>query len=62
MRIANDLVRALCSVRFQVKVPVPETDVFLFTPGPVMCQLWALDLSWIANVTLPALTDFAGSP
>ena len=33
------------SVTRQVEVPVPDTLVFLFTPGPVKWKLWMFDLS-----------------
>jgi hypothetical protein len=42
------------SVTDQVWLPVPLTDVFLFTPGPNRWTLWIEDLSRTLIVYFPA--------
>jgi uncharacterized protein YqfA (UPF0365 family) len=46
------------SVTVKVFVPVPDTLVFTFTPGPVRWKLWIEALSATTSLILPALVGF----
>ena len=46
-------------VRVNVFVPVPPTDVFTSTPGPVRWKSWLDDLSATTIFALPAFVGFA---